>query len=240
MKNFYVVINGGEGAGKGVQKELLENYVGESVSVREPGGTKEAEIIREVLLNANYDDTKRIEELEKVKNMDIEPLTKEYVEKAMEIIKKETINGEAEMYLYAASRNESNKKVVIKAKKEKKIIIGDRSVACSMAYQGYARGLGMEKVWEVNKPTIENAMPDLEIYLEISVEEAEKRLLNRKDKYDRLDQESSNFHEKVRKGYKKYYEKHCPYKVIYLNADDAIENVHKKIIETIKKEVQLN
>lgn len=236
-KGFHVVINGGEGAGKGIQKELLAKEINDYVGIREPGGTPEAEIIREVILNADYDDKKRIEELEKVLQMSIETLTKEYVEKAKKIIEEKGIDGESEMYLYAASRNESNQKVVRQAKKDGKIIIADRSVACSMAYQGYARGIGMEKVWEVNKPTIENAMPDLEIYLEISVEEANKRLAKRQDKYDRLDQEEDAFHQKVRKGYKEYYENHCPYKVVYLNAEDTKEQVHQKILETIKKEI---
>lgn len=239
MKNIYVVINGGEGAGKGVQKELLAKIVQDYVPVREPGGTPEAEIIREVLLNADYDDKKRIEELNRVLEMNIEVLTKDYILKAIDIINEQGINGDAEAYLYAASRNESNTKIVKPAKEAGKVIIGDRSVACSMAYQGYARGIGMEKVWALNEKTIENAMPDLEIYLEISVEEANKRLANRPEKIDRLDKESEAFHEKVRQGYKEYYEKYCPYKVVFLNADDTKEQVHQKIVDTIKKEILL-
>lgn len=238
-QSFFVILNGGEAVGKGTQKAKLLDLHPNAVQVREPGGTPEAEKIRFVILDKDASITERLTILANlITSGDISPLCKDYLEKAKDQIIEHGLDGVAEMYLYAASRAESNQKVVRKAKEEGKIILGDRSVACSMAYQGFARGIGMKPVWEVNKPTLEGAYPDLEIFLNLPLEESQKRLSLRTEKQDRLDLENNVFHECVRAGYLEYYKHHCPYPFEIIDASGTIEEVHekiKKVIETYQK-----
>ncbi|MCR5067264.1 MAG: dTMP kinase, partial [Erysipelotrichaceae bacterium] len=73
------------------------------------------------------------------------------------------------------------------------------------AYQGYARGIGLENVMKINEFAIDQHMPDLTIYFDISPEEGLKRLTGR-DEINRLDVEKVNFHKKVQEGYEKLLE----------------------------------
>lgn len=231
---LFVILNGGEAVGKGTQKQKSVELYPDAVQVREPGGTPEAEIIREILLEKDTTLEARLTQIDEVLAVEcLEPLTRDYLEKAKEEMNQHGLNGIAEAYLYAASRNESNQKVVRTALGNNQIILGDRSVACSMAYQGYARGVGMEFVWALNQPTLENAMPHLEIFLNLPLEETQKRLAGRVEKQDRLDLESEDFHQKVRQGYLAYYENYCPYPYVILDASGTIDEVHAKIKATI-------
>lgn len=231
---LFVILNGGEAVGKGTQKQKLLELYPDAVQVREPGGTPEAEIIRNVLLEKDATLEQRIEQIDNVLAVKtIELITADYLQKAKKEMNKNGLNGVAEGYLYAASRAESNQKVVRPALQNNQVILGDRSVACSMAYQGYARGVGMDFVWELNQPTLEGAMPHLEIFLNLPLDETQKRLAGRVEKQDRLDLESEEFHQKVRQGYLDYYEHYCSYPYVILDASGTIEEVHEKIKETI-------
>lgn len=231
---FYLILNGGEAVGKGTQKaKLLEGHE-EWVQVREPGGTKEAEVIRAVILEKDMNIDDRIAVIRDLaENKNITALCKHYLLHAKEEMKTNGLSGEAEAYLYAASRQESNQKIVVPAKREGKTIVGDRSVACSMAYQGKARGQGMDFVWNLNRPTLDDAYPDLEIFLDLPLEESTRRLEGRTEKQDRMDLETSEFHRNVREGYKDYYENFCPYPYEIIDASGTIEEVHEKIKKVI-------
>src|SRR5690606_26329601 len=134
-----------EAVGKGTQKNLLLAGHEEWVQVREPGGTTEAEVSRSVILESDMGITERMAMIDRLREeAEITELCQRYLSKALEEMAKNGLNGKAEAYLYAASRQESNQKIVVPAKREGKTIVGDRSVACSMAYQGKARGLGMD------------------------------------------------------------------------------------------------
>lgn len=235
-KNPFIILNGGESVGKGTQSKKLLELFPEAAKVREPGGTPEAEKIRFVILDADASNIQRIEVLkETIASGKLNNLSIEYLKKSIQEIEENGLNGVAETFLYAASRSESNEKIVIPSREKNNIILGDRSVACSMAYQGYARGLGMDFVWEINKPAIENAHPDLEIFLNLPLEIAQERLSQRTEKQDRLDNESIVFHEKVRKGYIEYYEHYCNYPFEVIDATGSIDEVHEKIKNVLKK-----
>ena len=105
-----------------------------------------------------------------------------------------------ESCLYAAARAQLVNEVIKPALEAGKIIICDRFVDSSYAYQAMARGLGFEKVSSVNAPAIENAMPHVTVFIDISPEEGLARRKNT-DKFDRLDQEALAFHKKVYNGY---------------------------------------
>lgn len=237
MKNpFYLVLNGGEAVGKGTQKEILLTLYENTVQVREPGGTPEAEKIRTVLLDKDISIQERVQVINELLRQDeIAVLTQKYLKIAQKELMQNEMNGKVEAYLYAASRSESNANVVVPAKLKKKMIIGDRSVACSMAYQGKARGLGMDFIWGINEPAIKGAMPDLEIFLNLPLEKAQERLKGRTEKQDRLDLESLDFHERVREGYMEFYENYCPYPFVIIDASGTIEEVHEKIRETVER-----
>ncbi len=111
-----------------------------------------------------------------------------------------------EALLYAASRRQHLVEKVLPALAQDKIVICDRFVDSSLAYQGVGRGIGMEEVFQINQFAIEGKMPDKTIYLDIDAEVGLQRIGNRAFK-DRLDQESLDFHSKVMEGYKQVFEK---------------------------------
>lgn len=113
-----------------------------------------------------------------------------------------------EALLYAAARRQHLIEKVIPAMNEGKIVLCDRFIHSSLAYQGYGRGIGMKEVLEMNQFAIDGYMPDLTILLDIEPELGLKRIeANKEREYNRLDKEKLSFHEMVRKAYLKMEEK---------------------------------
>lgn len=98
------------------------------------------------------------------------------------------------MLLYASSRAQLVEEKILPAIEEGKIVLLDRFVDSSYVYQGYARGLGIEKVKVVNEIATMGILPDVTIYIDITPEEAMKR--RGKREADRLERESWDFHKK--------------------------------------------
>ncbi|MGL4949878.1 MAG: dTMP kinase [Anaeroplasmataceae bacterium] len=107
--------------------------------------------------------------------------------------------GETEALLYAAARVEHLNEIVLPSLKEGKIVLCDRYIDSSLAYQGYARGLGVEKIEAVNFYAMEH-LPNVTFFIDIKPVESLARISNRDD-LDRLDLESIDFHNKVYEGY---------------------------------------
>lgn len=109
---------------------------------------------------------------------------------------------EVEALLYAASRMQHLSERVIPAIKDNTIVLCDRFLDSSLAYQGYARGLGMDAVLKANSFALDY-LPDLTIYIDVTPEIALKRMNNkdRLGKKDRLDSEGIKFHQMVYEGY---------------------------------------
>lgn len=105
-----------------------------------------------------------------------------------------------EALLFAASRREHLVGKVIPSLNEGKIVLCDRYIDSSLAYQGYARGIGLAEVKSINEFAIDGLYPDITIYLDVSVDIGRKRILKNQRVQNRLDQESVNFHEKVVEG----------------------------------------
>ncbi|WP_088362509.1 dTMP kinase [Bacillus cereus] len=240
LQNIYFNITGPDGAGKdSILSEVLKTLQGYE-TFREPGGTVEAEIIRGIILC--IDDEMRKQYFDQALNMDLLPITKEYVLKAYDMFNQfKSIKdapdkevGMMEAYLYAASRNETNNKFVIPMLKEGKTVIGSRSVACSMAYQANARNLGFETVWAINKPAL-TKKPDFEIYLDVPTDIAMERLSKRTSKQDRIDNESYEFHKKSREGYLKYYEEFCTHPVYKVDASGNLEENIKEVMNILNR-----
>lgn len=106
-----------------------------------------------------------------------------------------------EALLYAASRRQHLIEKVLPAMQDYKIVLCDRFVDSSLAYQGFARKIGIENVLAINEFAIEGHYPDLTVYLDLKADEGLKRIKHR-EFLDRLDQEALSFHTDVVEGYR--------------------------------------
>lgn len=137
---------------------------------------------------------------------------------------------ETEALLYAASRMQHLKERVIPAINEGKIVICDRFLDSSLAYQGYARGLGIESILRINHFALDH-LPDLTLFIDVKPEVALKRLINR-DKTDRLDLESMKFHEDVYEGYIKVCQMY-PDRIVKIDGCRNLEIICKECVKKV-------
>lgn len=115
--------------------------------------------------------------------------------------KNKLITKRTEALLYAASRAQHIDEVIKPSLEDGKIVICDRYLDSSLAYQGYARELGFEYIYKINHYAL-NYLPDLTFYIDLDPEIGQQRVqTNRRGKIDRLDMETIHFHQKVREGY---------------------------------------
>lgn len=134
-----------------------------------------------------------------------EPGGSEIAEQVRNIIldgKNKSMTDECEALLYAAARVQHINDIVRPALEEGKLVICDRYVHSSLAYQGYARGLGEEFVAGINRLALTEYLPDLTLFLNINPVDAFARK-NGADEGDRMEQLGIEFHEKVYDGYLK-------------------------------------
>ena len=134
-----------------------------------------------------------------------------------------------EALLYAAARAQLVSQIIRPALEEGKVVICDRFVDSSMAYQAYARGLG-DSVKTINAFAVGNCMPDLTILLKVNPQVGSSRIGNRER--DRIELASSDFHKKVYEGYLQL-EKLYPERIVGIDAADTIENISGIISERI-------
>lgn len=123
---------------------------------------------------------------------------------------------------------------VVPALEEGKVVLCDRFIDSSLAYQGYARGLGVEDIMQINRFAIENWMPDLTIYLQLPPETGLKRIQDNNRISNRLDAETLAFHKDVVSGYNELSENY-PERIKVVDADREIEDVFKDIYNIIGK-----
>ena len=119
------------------------------------------------------------------------------------LLEGDDMDDRTEALLFAASRREHLVGKVIPSLKSGKLVLCDRYIDSSLAYQGYARGIGIEEVKSINEFAINGLYPDRTIYLDVSVEVGRDRIQKNQRNQNRLDQEDVIFHEKVVEGYKK-------------------------------------
>lgn len=137
------------------------------------------------------------------------------------------MSDECEALLYAASRAQHIRDRVAPALEEGKVVVCDRYVDSSFAYQAYARGLGMEFVSKINAFALESYLPDLTFFIDLSPEEAFQRK-HGADENDRMEQAGLAFHKKVYEGYLAVA-KAYPERIVVLNGRQSIEDVAENV-----------
>ena len=164
-----------------------------------------------------------------------EPGGTEISEKIREIILDKSnaaMTDATEALLYAAARCQIINEVISPALNEGKLVILDRYIDSSFAYQAYARGLGYDFVAKANDYALRTCMPDLTIFMDVDPE----RAFNRKggvDKTDRLELAGLEFHKKVYLGYKELLKK-TPERFAIFAADGTKYETNALIIEYLK------
>ena len=138
------------------------------------------------------------------------------------------MDARTEALLYAASRRQHLVEKVLPALQQDKIVICERFLDSSLAYQGVARGIGMDAIWKINAFAIESHMPDITLLLDVDVKTAMKRMADRQGK-DRLDQESMDFHHKVHDAFELIAAMY-PERIKKIDANRSIESV----VETMR------
>ena len=202
-KFFFIVFEGIEGSGKSYQsKKLFKNIKKENYPViltREPGGTIGAERIRQVIL-------------------------KDYFHKN----KSEKFHKYTDTLLYLAARNEHIQNKILKAKRTKKIIICDRFIDSTIAYQVYGKKVQFKLIETIHKYILKKIKPDITFLLKVKANKASSRLKKRKTK-NRYDKFSKKFYQKAQNAFIKLAKKNKKKYFIFDNSTDNKE-LEKKIL----------
>lgn len=139
------------------------------------------------------------------------------------------MDGRTEALLYAAARRQHFIEKIAPLLRQGTTIICDRFIDSSLAYQGYARGLGMEEVLRINRFAIEDRFPDLTLYLDVDPEVGLERIrAHGSREINRLDLESLSFHRKVREGYLKVIEM-FPDRIVRIDANEELDAVFEAV-----------
>ncbi|MBE0465624.1 MAG: dTMP kinase [Candidatus Desulforudis sp.] len=138
---------------------------------------------------------------------------------------------ETEALLYAAARAQFVSKVVRPTLERGEVVLSDRFVDSSLAYQGYGRGLDLEKLAQVNMLATGGLRPDLTILLDMPVVTALGRL--EVGRRDRLELEDTDFYDRVRRGYRRLASAD-PGRYLVLDADREVEVLAAAVMERVE------
>jgi len=208
LPGFYISIEGIRCCGKSTQTELLTQWLKEIYPGREILKTKEPG-------GTEKSDQIREAIVSKSKNG-------------------ETLNPLAEMYLFAASRNQAIYELIKPALERGAIVVSDRCVLSSLCYQGFGLDLGWQNVLRVNTEVLEGITPNLIIFPDISTEESLKRIKLREVRDNVYDDKSPEYYEQVRKGYLFFLEK-LPKEIIKIDGFLPAESQAELIREIMGK-----
>ena len=203
-RGLFITIEGTDGSGKTTQMGLIREYVRsmgcEVVMVREPGGTRISERIRNIILDPEYTE----------------------------------MSSNTEMLLYAASRAQLVAETVRPALEQGKIVICDRFIDSTYAYQGFGRGIELGVLENINNFAVEGIMPDITFFFDLDPELALGRRMA-STVTDRIENEKMEFHRKVHDGYVKLAEKY-PDRIRKIDSSRSVEAIWddvKQLLESI-------
>ena len=150
------------------------------------------------------------------------------------------LDPRSEALLYAASRRQHLVEKVIPALENGYIVICDRFVDSSLAYQGHARNIGIDEIYDINMFAINNKWPDITILLDVDPEVGLQRIMqNRQNEVNRLDLEGLNFHNKVHQGYQIIKEKYSD-RITLVDGNKSKEEVFDEVYKIIKDRLNEN
>ncbi|NSW89730.1 MAG: dTMP kinase [Firmicutes bacterium] len=202
-KGIFISVEGTDGSGKSTQINLIRDYL------EEKGYN--------VIVTREPGGT---EISEKIRSIILDP--------------QNTGMGEiTEMLLYASSRAQLVYEVIKPALKSGKIVICDRFIDSSFAYQGYGRGINLDYIAKVNNIALHGIMPDLTFFFDLSPEAALKRRFASSGP-DRIEQENIGFHMKVYEGYKILAASY-PERIKTINAERGKDEIFKDVKEWLDK-----
>ena len=200
VHGLFITLEGGDGAGKTTQAELLEEWlVGhgrEVVRTREPGGTPLGARLRELLLHG------------------------------------EDVDPRAEALLYAADRAQHIAEVVRPALDRGAVVVQDRYIDSSLAYQGAGRVLDQSEIRHISTWASNDLWPELTVLLDVSVEVSASRRAQRGETADRLESEARGFHHAVREGFRSLAEAE-PERFLVLDAGRSVSEIHDAIVARV-------
>ena len=210
-KSLFITFEGIEGSGKSYQSKKLYKSIKKKrlpvILTREPGGTRNAEKIRRIILD-------------------------DYFHRGS----KEKFDRNTDTLLYLAARNEHIINKIIPAIFKKKIIICDRFIDSTMAYQVYGKGVSKNLVDSVHKYILGNIEPDLTFILKVNISVALRRLKKRKRK-NRYDKFSKDFYVRAQNAFIKIAKKNKRKYSILDNSKDSDE-IEKAILKRFNKALE--
>ena len=206
-KPFFIVFEGVEGCGKSYQSKKLYNKLKkkrvDTILTREPGGTKSSELIRNLIL-------------------------KDYFAKDS----KEKFDKYTDTLLYLAARNEHIKNKIKPALLKKKIVICDRFVDSTIAYQVYGKKVKLNFIKNIHKQILNGIKPNIVFVLKVSTQSSRKRLKKRKIK-NRYDNFTQSFYNKAQNSFIKIAKNKKNYFILDSSTNDSL--LEHKIFDLCKK-----
>lgn len=206
-KGLLITFEGGEGSGKST---IIKRLVQE-LQAQYP----------DIVLTREPGGTKISEEIRKI-----------ILDKDNVLMDKKT-----EALLYAASRRQHLIETVFPALDSHKIVLSDRYLDSSLVYQGYARGIGINEVLDVNLFAIDNRLPDLTILFDLRPEVGLKRIKSNSREINRLDLEALEFHKKVHEGYL-ILQKQYGDRIKKVDAEQPIEDVYYRVRKLVEEKIK--
>ena len=140
------------------------------------------------------------------------------------------VSSNCESFLFLADRAQHVDCIIKPAIKEGKIVLCDRHIDSTVAYQGYGRGVNIEQINYLNNIATNGLKPDLTLVLDVDIETSMQRVGKNKD---RMESAGIDFFNRVRNGYLEIAKKE-PQRVKIIDSSDTIDNIHKKVIELIE------
>jgi len=141
------------------------------------------------------------------------------------------IDALTELLLFDAARSHLVSKIIKPALKRGDVVLCDRFYDSTTAYQGYGRGLDLEKVKTINKTAAAGLIPDITFFLDVSLEVSLKRSNDRES--DRIELAGNDFFTKVRDGFQQIA-KSEPDRIVIINSESELYETHSKIINVLE------
>lgn len=197
MRGLFITLEGPDGSGKTTQIQLLQEYFTSQKY--------------EVVLTREPGGTRISEQIRGI---------------ILDVNNSEMSNM-TELLLYTSARAQLVDEVIRPALEEGKVVICDRFYDSSAVYQGIARGMGIDTVYELNEAALQGVIPDITFLMDMDAEEGIRRK-KKQAELDRMEMEGVAFHQKVVEGYRMLAKKN-PDRIKIVNAMDSIQNIQQTI-----------